>query len=149
MILRSLKLSSSQRPAQMRKTRILLADDHRGVRDIVEALLDPTFEVVGSVENGEALLEAASRLQPDVIITDISMPILSGIEAAQKLKKSGSTAKLLFLTVHSDSEFVRACLDAGASGYVVKPRMDSDLMRAVREVLANRIFLSPVDGPNN
>ncbi len=149
MILRSLKLSSSQRPAQMRKTRILLADDHRGVRDFVEALLDPTFEVVGSVENGEALLEAASRLQPDVIITDISMPILSGIEAAQKLKKSGSTAKLLFLTVHSDSEFVRACLDAGASGYVVKPRMDSDLMRAVREVLANRIFLSPVDGPNN
>ncbi len=149
MILRSLKLSSSQRPAQMRKTRILLADDHRGVRDFVEALLDPTFEVVGSVENGEALLEAASRLQPDVIITDISMPILSGIEAAQMLKKSGSTAKLLFLTVHSDSEFVRACLDAGASGYVVKPRMDSDLMRAVREVLANRIFLSPVDGPNN
>lgn len=149
MILRSLKLSSSQRPAQMRKTRILLADDHRGVRDFVEALLDPTFEVVGSVENGEALLEAASRLQPDVIITDISMPILSGIEAAQKLKKSGSTAKLLFLTVHSDSEFVRACLDAGASGYVVKPRMDSDLMRAVREVLANRIFLSPMDGPNN
>lgn len=149
MILRSLKLSSSQRPAQMRKTRILLADDHRGVRDFVEALLDPTFEVVGSVENGEALLEAASRLQPDVIITDISMPILSGIEAAQMLKKSGSTAKLLFLTVHSDSEFVRACLDAGASGYVVKPRMDSDLMRAVREVLANRIFLSPMDGPNN
>ncbi len=133
----------------MRKTRILLADDHRGVGDFVEALLDPTFEVVGSVANGKALVAAAVRLQPDVIITDISMPILSGIKAAEKLKESGSKAKLIFLTVHSGSDFVRVCLDAGASGYVVKSRMDSDLLPAIREVLANRIFLSPIDGPNN
>jgi DNA-binding NarL/FixJ family response regulator len=95
------------------------------------------------------LLETALRLQPDVIITDISMPILSGIEAAKRLKESGSRAKLVFLTVHSDPDIVRACLNAGASGYVVKPRMDTDLVPAVREALASRIFLSPTGDQQN
>jgi DNA-binding NarL/FixJ family response regulator len=88
-------------------------------------------------------------LQPDVIITDISMPILSGIEAAKQLKESGSRAKVVFLTVHSDPDVVRACLNAGASGYVVKPRMDTDLVPAVREALAGRIFLSPPGDQQN
>jgi DNA-binding NarL/FixJ family response regulator len=108
----------------MSKVRILLADDHAGVRELVEGMLEPTFEVIGMVCNGKALVETARRLQPDVIITDISMPILSGIEAANQLKESGSRAKVVFFTVHSDPEIVRACLDVGACGYVVKPRMD-------------------------
>ncbi len=101
-----------------------------------------TFEVIGAVDNGKALVETARRLQPDVIITDISMPIFNGIEAAKQLKESGSRAKVIFLTVHSDPDFVRACLNVGASGYIVKLRMDSDLLLAVGEALAGRIFVS-------
>jgi DNA-binding NarL/FixJ family response regulator len=112
-------------------------------------MLQPTFEVIGTVDNGKALVETARRLHPDVIITDISMPILSGIEAAKQLMESGSRAKVVFLTVHSDPDFVRACLNAGAFGYVVKPRMDNDLLPAVREALAGRIFLSPTDDHEN
>jgi DNA-binding NarL/FixJ family response regulator len=137
-------------PAEhMRKVRILVADDHAGFRELVEDMLQPTFEVIGAVDNGKALVETARRLQPDVIITDISMPMLSGIEAATQLKESGSRAKVIFLTVHSDQDFVRTCLDAGASGYVVKLRMDSDLLLAVGEALAGRIFLSPTNGHEN
>jgi DNA-binding NarL/FixJ family response regulator len=131
------------------KVRILVADDHAGVRELVESMLEPTFEVIGTVGNGKALVETARRLQPDVIITDISMPILSGIEAAKQLQEFGSRAKVVFLTVHSDPDIVRACLNVGACGYVVKPRMDSDLLPAVREALAGRIFLSPTDNHEN
>jgi DNA-binding NarL/FixJ family response regulator len=127
----------------MSKVRILLADDHPGVRALLQDMLDPIFEVVGTLDNGKSLLATAGRLQPDVIIMDISMPILSGIEAAKQLKESGSRAKVVFLTVHSGAEFVRACLHAGASGYVVKLRMDTDLLPAVREAFAGRIFISP------
>jgi DNA-binding NarL/FixJ family response regulator len=127
----------------MRRLQILVADDHPVVRDLVEALLEPTFEAIAKVDDGEALVEAALRLQPDVIISDISMPLLSGIQALRKLKDAGSRAKVIFLTVHSDSDFVRVCLGAGASGYVVKPRMDTDLLLAIREAAAGRIFLSP------
>ena len=133
----------------MSKVRILVADDHPGVRELVEDMLQPTFEVVGTVDNGKALVETALRLQPDVIITDISMPILNGIEAAKQLKESGSPAKVVFLTVHSDPDFVRACLNAGASGYLVKLRMATDLLPAIREALAGRIFLSPTGDHQN
>jgi DNA-binding NarL/FixJ family response regulator len=133
----------------MSKVRILVADDHAGVRELVESMLEPTFEVVEMVGNGKALVETALRLQPDVIITDISMPILSGIEAAKRLKESSLQAKVIFLTVHSDPEIVLACLNVGASGYIFKSRMDSDLLPAVREALAGRIFLLPTDNHEN
>jgi DNA-binding NarL/FixJ family response regulator len=133
----------------MSKVRILLADDHAGVRELVEGMLEPQFEVIGTLGNGKALVETARRLQPYVIFTDISMPILSGIEAAKQLKESGSRAKVVFLTVHSDPDIVRACLNVGACGYIVKPRMDSDLLPAVREALAGRIFLSPTNNHEN
>ena len=141
--------SLNQLSEHMSKVRILVADDHAGVRELVESMLEPTFEVIGTVGNGKALVETARRLQPDVIITDISMPILSGIEAAKQLQEFGSRAKVVFLTVHSDPDIVRACLNVGACGYVVKPRMDSDLLPAVREALAGRIFLSPTDNREN
>ncbi|MGC1451736.1 MAG: response regulator transcription factor [Candidatus Sulfotelmatobacter sp.] len=122
--------------------RILLADDHPHFSEIEERLLEPEFEVIGKVCNGQALFEEAMRLKPDVIVTDISMPILNGIEAAIRLRESGCNSRILFLTVHSDTEFVRCCLSAGAFGYVAKSRMLSDLVLSIREVLAGNIFVS-------
>jgi len=83
------------------------------------------------------------RLKPDVIVTDISMPVLSGIEAANRLNESGCKSKIIFLTVHSDSDFVRTCLATGAFGYVVKSRITTDLIPAIQDALAGRIFISP------
>ena|SRR5271154_1413761 len=126
----------------MSRLRILVADDHPGVRALVRDILEPTFEVIGTADNGECLVEMALRLHPEVIVTDICMPIMSGIEAADQLKKSGSCAKIVFLTAYADPDFVRACMEAGASGYLLKPRMQTDLLTAIREALAGRIFLS-------
>lgn len=108
----------------------------------MESLLASTCEVVGSVPDGQSLLDAARRLKPDVIVTDISMPILGGIEASRKLSASGCTAKIIFLTVHSDADFAEACLANGAVGYVLKSRIITDLIHAVQEALAGRIFVS-------
>ena len=127
----------------MNKVSILLADDHPGFPGLVEDLLKLAFEVVGIVFNGESLVQASSKLNPDIIVTDISMPILNGFEAVDRLRKSGSTAKVIFLTVHSDPDFVRAGLATGAVGYVVKPRIATDLLVAIREVLEGHVFISP------
>ena len=127
----------------MCKLRILLADDHPGFPKMVEALLGPTFEVVGEVSDGQSLFEEAAKLNPDVIISDISMPILDGIEAARQLRRLGTAAKIIFLTVHSDLDFIRACMAAGASGYVEKSRVATDLPAAISEVLAGHTFISP------
>jgi DNA-binding NarL/FixJ family response regulator len=125
------------------KVRILLADDHRPFLKMVEGLLAQTCAVVGSVSDGQSLVEAAKRLKPDLIVSDISMPILSGIDASKQLRESGSAAKIVFLTVHSDEDFVQTCLAAGAAGYVLKSRIMDDLLHAVQEALAGRIFISP------
>jgi DNA-binding NarL/FixJ family response regulator len=125
------------------KVRVLLADDHPLLLKAVVNLLEPTFEVVGRVGDGKSLFESAMKLQADVIVSDISMPILNGIEAANKLKVSGCRSKIVFLTVHSDPEFVRVCLATGALGYVVKSEMETDLVPAIQEALAGRIFISP------
>ncbi len=127
----------------MSKARVLLADDHPNMLQMVESILEPLFEVVGKVADGKSLLEAVSELNPDVIVTDISMPLLNGIEAAKALKESGCRSIIIFLTVHSDGDFVRDCIDAGTSGYVLKRRMATDLLVAMREALAGRIFISP------
>ena len=127
----------------MRKVRILLADDHRQFLMMVEHLLASTCEVVGSVPDGQSLFDAARRLAPDVIVTDISMPILNGIEASRQLNESGCTAKIIFLTVHSDADFVETCLAIGAFGYVAKSRFAIDLIPAIKEALAGHTFVSP------
>lgn len=123
--------------------RILLADDHRKLLELLRGLLEPIFDVVGCVEDGESLVEAAGKLQPDVIITDISMPTLNGIEAAGRLRESGSSARIVFLTAHADPDFVEAALRTGALGYVTKHRINLDLLVAIRQALAGRIFVSP------
>jgi DNA-binding NarL/FixJ family response regulator len=119
-----------------------LADDHKEIRDKVKRYLEAEFNVLDAVENGRQLLDAAARLDPDLCLLDISMPVLDGIETATKLKESGSKAKVIFLTVHEDADFLQAALKTGASGYVIKRRMASDLHRAVKEALAGRIFIS-------
>jgi len=120
-----------------------LADDHKAMRERVVHLLEDEFEVLGALEDGQAVVNAALELKPDVCLIDISMPILNGIEVANELKQDGSTAKIIFLTIHEDPDFVQAALNTGASGYVVKSRIASDLLTAVRDVLAGRKFVSP------
>ena len=126
----------------MNRARILSADDHEEMRDQIKSLLDNEFEVLDSVEDGLALLDAAARLQPDVCLLDISMPVLNGIEAAERLRQRGSAAKIVFLTIHEDQDFLEAALKAGASGYVLKRRMALDLRPAIVEALAGRTFIS-------
>jgi DNA-binding NarL/FixJ family response regulator len=118
------------------RPRILLADDHLALLEAEIALLSPYFDVVGTAADGAELVSKAHSLRPDVIVTDISMPVLSGIDAVHKLRESGSTAKFVFLTVHSGREFVEACMGAGASGYVQKYYMKHQLVPAIQAALA-------------
>lgn len=126
----------------MDRVRIVLADDHREFLACAAGLLEPEFDVVETVADGQALIEAADRIDPDVLVLDITMPGLNGIEAARRLKAAGSRAKVVFLTVHEDQDFVRSALAVGAQGYVVKRRLASDLVHALREALAGRCFVS-------
>ena len=138
-----------QRAGSLKKVRILLADDHPHFPEFVESLLGTSFEIVGKVGDGQALLEAASNLQPDIIVTDISMPLLNGIEAAEQLRGAGCNARIIFLTVHSDPDFVRSCLATGAFGFITKPRVALDLIPAIREALAGHLFVSPHEVQEN
>jgi DNA-binding NarL/FixJ family response regulator len=123
--------------------RVLLADDNPSMLQAARRILEPEFQVVGTVNAGEALLEAADALRPDVFILDISMGMLNGLEAARLLIRTGSKGKIVFLTVYQDQEFVEEAFSAGALGYVVKPRLGTDLLLAVREALMGRTFVSP------
>lgn len=127
---------------RLRKPTILLADDHPGFPAMVEQLLTAKFEVVGKVIDGQSLFEAAIKLKPDVIVTDISLPVLDGIATADRLKESGCASRIVFLTVHTDPDFVRACLATGAFGYVVKSRIDTELVTAICDALAGQLFIS-------
>jgi len=138
-----------QQAGSLKKVRILLADDHPHFPEFVESLLETSFEIVGKVGDGQALLEAAAKLNPDVIVTDISMPFLNGIEAAEQLRGTGCNARIIFLTVHSDPDFVRICLATGAFGYITKPRVALDLIPAIREALAGHLFISPYETQQN
>ena len=128
---------STERP------RVLLADDHPAMLALTADALADQCLVVGSVGDGRELLAEAERLHPDVIVLDITMPRLDGIEAARQLRRSHRPARLVFLTVHEDADFARAALDAGGLGYVVKARLATDLLPAIRAALADRRFISP------
>ena len=123
--------------------RLLVADDHAAMRDKVVCTLEVEYSVVGAVCNGEEMLDAESRIKPDAVILDISMPTMTGIEAAAQLRLRASKAKIIFLTVHEEPAFLEAALAVGALGYVVKSRLASDLRLAVREAIAGRLFVSP------
>jgi len=126
----------------LNRVRVLLADDHAPVLEGVSTLLGSIFEIVDAVGNGEALISATLRLNPDVIVADITMPGVNGIQAARRLRENGSAARFVFLTVHEEQEFIDACVAEGA-GYVAKYRMKSDLIPAIQAALAGRTFVSP------
>lgn len=132
----------------MTRARILLADDHKEMRDRVVSLLQDEFDVVGAFEDGCALMEAELKMQPDVCVVDISMPGLCGLDAAVQLRARGSKTKVVVLTVYDDADFLEAALTSGASAYVVKSRMTSDLCLAIHEALAGGLFISPSLGLN-
>jgi DNA-binding NarL/FixJ family response regulator len=135
--------SSTAETGSAQRPRVLLADDHPAVLALTADALAGECLVVGRVGDGYELLAEAERLHPDVIVLDITMPRLDGIEAARQLRCSHWPARLVFLTVHEDADYARAALDAGGLGYVVKTRLASDLLPAIRAALADQSFISP------
>jgi DNA-binding NarL/FixJ family response regulator len=123
--------------------RLVIADDHAAVLETVARLLAPDFDIIASADTGSTALEAIVRLHPDCAVLDISMHDFSGIEVAKRLKASGSNAKIVFLTVHEDSDFVEEAVAVGAIGYVVKSRLASDLQPALKSALLGDLFISP------
>jgi two-component system invasion response regulator UvrY len=120
--------------------RVLLVDDNLATLARVSTALAPGCDIVGAVRDGHAALAAVRAVSPDVIVLDISMPGMNGFELAARLRRAGSTAALVFLTVHDEQEFIQAARDVGALGYVEKPRLAVDLLHAVREARAGRSF---------
>jgi DNA-binding NarL/FixJ family response regulator len=127
----------------MNRPRILLADDNNLLLERVKEHLASAFDVVGIAHDGGGLVAEALRLHPDVIVVDIVMPGLTGVEAVHQLRVAGLTARAVFLTVHSEAEFLHACLEEGALGYVVKSHMGTDLIPAIRCALEGKLFVSP------
>jgi DNA-binding NarL/FixJ family response regulator len=129
----------------MSTIKIVLADDHSIVREGLSALLrqQPDFELVGEAEDGLAAVKLASTLQPDVVVTDISMPGLNGVEAVRRIHLEEPGVKVLCLSVHDETAMVLSVIDAGAVGYVLKDASFEELVRAIRQVMTHRIYLSP------
>ncbi len=126
------------------RPRVLCADDHLLVIDGLRRILEPECEIVGAVEDGRALLKAAQELKPDIVLLDISMPLLNGVEAARRLRKSAPAAKLIFVTMHADPIYVTGAFRAGASGYVLKRCASMELVSAIRQVLKGRTYITPL-----
>ena len=124
--------------------RILIADDHTLLLDGFRLILEPEFEVIGSVEDGQALIRAAQALKPDIILLDISMPILNGIDAAAQISVLAPEAKMIFVTMHTGAEYVSEAFRAGAAGYLLKRAAASELLTAIREVSKGRYYVSPL-----
>ena len=126
----------------MGKPRVLLADDHTLVVEALTKLLEPQFEIVGTVADGRALLEKAVQVQPDVVLLDLSMPILDGFEAGQRLKKLVPRAKLIVLTMTEDAEVAADVLRSWASGFLLKKSASAELVKAIQEVLRGKTFVT-------
>lgn len=127
----------------MRHPRVLLADDHPLILEGVRSLLQNECEVVGVMRDGRSLVEAASRLKPEVIVLDIGLPLLNGIDAARQIKKEAPETKVIFLTMHASPEYLREALEAGASGYVLKTSAGEELPGAIQDALRNRLHITP------
>jgi DNA-binding NarL/FixJ family response regulator len=122
---------------------VLLADDHLLVAEALKSLLTPEFDLVGVVEDGRALVKAAARLRPDVIVADVTMPHLNGIDALIQLRRGGDGVPVVFLTMHRDVSFARRALEAGASGFVLKHSASVELIAALRAALDGKTYLTP------
>jgi DNA-binding NarL/FixJ family response regulator len=128
----------------MKKVRVLLADDHKIVVEGLSSLLKPEFDLIGTVEDGRELLKAAKKLQPDVIVVDISMPKLNGIEAVRQIKKTEPDVKVVFLTMHADVSYATSAFEAGASGYVLKHSAPEELITAIKDVIKGQTYVTPM-----
>lgn len=127
--------------AQGKKLRVLLADDHSAVLKCVSEIVGGSYDVIGAVSDGAQVLLAVEDLKPDLIVMDIGMPEMDGIQTAKQLQKSGCPAKIIFLTVSQHEDYIAAAFAVGARGYVLKARMHSDLLAAIKEVMAGRSFV--------
>ena len=127
----------------MGRTRILLADDHTLFCVLLRDLLEPEYEVIGSVRNGHELLEAAAKLRPDVVLADISMPSLNGLDAGRRLKQANPKLKLIYLTMNNSVEYAKEAIQAGASGFVLKNTESSELLKAIRDALRGVSYVAP------
>lgn len=127
----------------MQRTKILLADDHTLFCNLLRELLEPEYEVVGSVSDGRELLEAAATLRPDVVLVDIGMPTLNGLDAGRRLKQLNPKVKLIYLTMNNNVECAREALQAGASAFVLKNSQSSQLLQAIRNALRGVSFVAP------
>src|SRR4030095_11183965 len=127
----------------MKRTRIILADDHTMLMDAVRSLLEPEYEVVGTYPNGEELVRATQRLEPDVVILDVCMPTLNGLIACAQLRTLMPKVKVIFLTMNQDAETAGEAFRSGAKGYVLKTSAASELVAAIREVLRGGYFATP------
>ena len=130
-------MSSGKRPT------VLLADDHRMFAEGIKKILEPEFELIGVAGDGQELLEAAELLEPDVVVADITMPRLNGIDATARLKRMNERVRVVLLTMHPEVAFVRRAFDAGASGYVLKHSAPEELIAAIRTALAGKTFVTP------
>jgi DNA-binding NarL/FixJ family response regulator len=138
----SLDLMNSAWMTPMKRIRVVVADDLATVRGEVTELLRESFDVVGMFSDGRAALEGVIALEPDLVVLDISMPEMSGIEVAEELARQSDTTRVVFLTVHEDMEILKTCQAARGLGYVIKLHMNSDLVLAMNEALAGRTFTS-------
>jgi DNA-binding NarL/FixJ family response regulator len=129
----------------MKKITVLLCDDHTAVRAGLRLLLEAAedIEVVGEVENGRRVVPETKRLLPEVVLLDISMPLLNGVEAARQIAKEVPSAKVMILSAHSDDQYVQHAIEAGAVGYLMKETSANDLLQAIREVAKGNAFFSP------
>jgi DNA-binding NarL/FixJ family response regulator len=127
----------------MSRPRVLLADDHRMVAEALKSLLEEEFELLAVVEDGRQLVETARRVRPDVIVADITMPHLNGIDALTQLRRDNPDVRVVFLTMHKDAAYARRALDAGARGYVLKHSAPAELVLAVRAALEGNTFITP------
>jgi DNA-binding NarL/FixJ family response regulator len=128
----------------MKKPRVLLADDHTLVLEGFKKLLEEHCELVGTAEDGRALVDLATKTHPDLILLDISMPLLNGIDAAKKLKKLLPEVKLIFVTMHADTAYINEAFKAGASGYLLKRSAAKELVQAVQSVMNNSYYVTPL-----
>ena len=129
--------------SNQRRPRVLIADDHLMVAQALKSLLSVEFDLVGVVEDGRALVEAARTLRPDVIVADVTMPHLNGIDALAQLRQAGDRVPVVFLTMHRDPNFARRALEAGAAGFVLKHSASVELVAAIRAALEGKTYLTP------
>jgi DNA-binding NarL/FixJ family response regulator len=120
-----------------------LADDHAPILGDIRAILAPHFEIIGAVADGRALVEAALRSRPDLIVTDITMPLLNGVDATMQIKKRLPSVKFIFVTMHASTAYIEAAFEAGGTGYILKSGIREELLEAAQSVLNGHIYVSP------